>query len=67
MPKITLAEFDADQIDWEDFRDMFIAMVHNNKTMPLVKKMHYLKGYLKSEATQSMSWITLSATGYGSA
>jgi len=34
MSKITLPEFDDNQADWEDFRDIFIAVVHDSKTMP---------------------------------
>jgi len=49
MLKIMIREFDDNLNDWEDFRDIFIAVVHNDKTMPLIKKMHYLKGYLKRE------------------
>jgi len=63
MPKIMLPEFDGNLNNWEDFRDMFIAIVHNIKTMPLIK-MHYLKGYLKGEATRVISRIKLSAEGY---
>jgi len=65
--KITLPEFDDNQIDWEDFKDMFITVIHDNKTMPLVKKMHYLKGCLKGKAVRIISRIPLSAEGYESA
>jgi len=45
---------------------MFIAVVHNDK-MPLIKKMHYLKGCLKGEAAGVISRIELSAEErYGS-
>jgi len=63
MPKIMLPEFDGNLHNWEDFRDMFIAIVHNDKTMPLIKKMHYLKGYFKGEASRIIR-IKLSAEGY---
>jgi len=43
---------------------MFIAIVHNDKTMPLIKKMHYLKDCLKGEAAGVISRIELSAEGY---
>jgi len=50
MPNIMLSEFDGNLNNWESFRDIFIAIVHNDKTILLIKKMHYLKGCLKSEA-----------------
>jgi len=40
MPKIMLSKFDGNLNDWKDFRDMFIAVIYDDKTMPLVKKMH---------------------------
>jgi len=38
---------------------MFIAVIHNDKTMSLIKKMHYLKGCLKSKAARIISRIEL--------
>jgi len=43
---------------------MFIAVVHNDKTMPLIKKMHYLKDCFKGEAAGVISRIELNAEGY---
>jgi len=57
-----LPEFDDNLNNWEDSRDMFIAVVH--KTMPLIKKIHYLKGSLKDETAGVISRIELSAEGY---
>jgi len=42
MPKIMLPKFDGNLNDWEDFRDIFIAVVHDDKTIPFIKKMHCL-------------------------
>jgi len=65
MPKIMLPEFDGNLNNWKDFRDIFIAVVH--KTMPLIKKIHYLKGCLKGEAAGVISRIELSGEGYETA
>jgi len=43
---------------------MFTAVVHNDNTMPLVKKMHYLKGCLKDEVVRIISRIPLSIENY---
>jgi len=53
--KIMLSEFNSNLNDWEDFRDMFIVVVHDDKTMLLIKKMHYLKGCLKDEDVSRLS------------
>jgi len=57
MPKIMLPKFDGNLNDWEDFRDIFIAVVHDDKTMPFIKKMHCLKDCLKGEAAKVISKI----------
>jgi len=54
-------EFDGNLDNWEYFRDMFVAMIHNDKTIPLVKKMCYLKSCLKGEAARVISGIKISA------
>jgi len=59
-----IPEFDGNLNNWEDFRDIFIAVVDNDEKMPLIKKMHYLKGCLKDEATGIISRIEISAEGY---
>jgi len=66
MPKISFPEFNANQVDWEDFRDMFIIVVHDDKTMPLVKKMHYLKGCFNTETARIMNRIPLNTEVYKS-
>jgi len=37
-----------------------LALIHDNKMMPLVKKIHYLKEYLKGESARIISRIPLS-------
>jgi len=64
MPEITLPEFDGNQADWDYFTDTFKVLVHDNKAMPLAKKMHSLQGCLKSEAARIISNIPLSAKNY---
>jgi len=69
MSKISLPEFNGNQMDWKDFRDMFMywycsrmwtVLVHDDNTMPLVKKMHYLKGCFNGETARIMNRIPLS-------
>jgi len=50
IPKIMIPEFDDNINKWEDFRDMFVSVIHNDQKIPLIKKMHYLKGCLKDDA-----------------
>jgi len=62
-----IPEFDGNLNNWEDFRDMFIAVVYNDEKIPLIKKMHYLKGCLKGEAAGVINRIELSAESYETA
>jgi len=65
--KIKFPEFDGNLDNWEYFRDMFVAMIHNDKTIPVVRKMWYLKSCLKGEAAGVISRIEISAEGYETA
>jgi len=37
LPKIMIPEFDGNINKWEDFRDMFISVIHNDQKIPLIK------------------------------
>jgi len=67
LPKVMIPEFDGNINKWEDFRDMFISVIHNDQKIPLIKKMHYLKGCLKSDASGVISRMELSAESYETA
>jgi len=63
-PKVMIPKFDGNVNEWEDFRDMFISVIHNDEKIPLIKKMHYLKGCLKGDAVGVISRMELSAENY---
>jgi len=46
---------------------MFLSLIHNGLKIPLIKKMHYLKGCLKGDAATVISRMALSAENYESA
>jgi len=51
----TLPTFEGDTSSWLHFRDIFEALIVNNKTLSNVQKFHYLIGSLKSEAKDLIS------------
>jgi len=67
LSKIMIPEFDGNINKWEDFRDMFVSVIHNDQKILLIKKMHYLKGCLKGDAAGVISRMELSAENYETA
>jgi len=65
--KIMIPEFDGNINKWEEFRDIFVSVIHNDQKIPLIKKMCYLKGYLKGNAAGVISRMELSAENYETA
>lgn len=50
LPKIVIPIFSGNYSEWVTFKDLFESLVHNNKSINDVEKLHYLKGYLTGEA-----------------
>jgi len=46
---------------------MFVSVIHNDLKIPLIKKMHYLKGCLKGDASAVISRMELSVENYETA
>jgi len=67
LSKVIIPEFDGNINKWEDFRDMFISVIHKDQRIPPIKKIHYLKGCLKSDASGVISRMELSAENYETA
>nr|XP_053618948.1 uncharacterized protein LOC128680134 [Plodia interpunctella] len=50
LPRLILPTFSGAYQDWQTFYDMFLSLIHNNKNITPVQKLHYLKGNLSGEA-----------------
>lgn len=50
LPQITLPTFSGIYEEWQTFYDMFSSLIHNNKHITPVQKLHYLKSNLSGEA-----------------
>lgn len=64
LPKISIPSFSGKYTEWTTFRDLFISMIHNNKSLDNVQKLHYLKGYLTGEAEQLIRYTPVSDANY---
>ena len=49
LPRIQLPTFTGKYNEWQTFYDMFVSLIHNNKSLSDVQKLHYLKGSLSGE------------------
>lgn len=50
LPRIILPTFSGKYEEWQTFYDMFLSLIHNNKLITPVQKLHYLKSNLSGEA-----------------
>ena len=49
LPKLKLKSFDGNPLEWPEWSNMFVAIVHN-PTIPNLEKMSHLKTLLTSKA-----------------
>ncbi|KAI8441259.1 hypothetical protein MSG28_014900 [Choristoneura fumiferana] len=52
LPRITIPTFSGKYTEWMSFRELFVSLIHNNKEIDNVQKLHYLKANLTGEAEQ---------------
>ncbi|XP_022832838.1 uncharacterized protein LOC111360825 [Spodoptera litura] len=64
LPKITIPTFSGKYSEWTTFHDLFISLVHNNKSLDNVQKLHYLKSHLTGEAEQLIRHTPITDANY---
>ncbi|XP_033213965.1 uncharacterized protein LOC117171029 [Belonocnema kinseyi] len=64
MPKIELPKFSGSYTEWENFKDLFISLVHSNPGVLSVEKLHHLKSNLIGEAAQLLHRIPITRGNY---
>ncbi|XP_049286171.1 uncharacterized protein LOC125765272 [Anopheles funestus] len=67
LPRITLPSFAGNYDAWMQFHDMYLAMIHNTKTLSDVEKLYYLKSSLKGEALKIIEAFPTCAASYQAA
>lgn len=67
LPKIELPKFDGSLINWCAFRDMFVSLVHVNRSISDIERFHYLISCLSSSASSAafkgVQWVRLHRAG----
>lgn len=64
LPRIEIPKFSGLYSEWPTFKDLFTSLIHNNKTLDDVQRMHYLKGLLTGEAEQLVRHIPVTSSNY---
>ena len=62
--KITLSIFSGNHIEWENFRDLFMALIMNNDSLSNASRLHYLKNSLTGDATHIIKHVTLTDANF---
>ena len=63
-PELQLPKFSGNHLEWEAFKEMFLALVHNVAKIPPVLKLQYLVGALSGEAAIKIKNIKITAINY---
>ena len=64
LPQIQLPKFSGNYEEWQTFHDMFVSLIHTNKSLSAVQKLHYLKCSLYGEAEQLLKNLSTTDTNY---
>ncbi|XP_041969194.1 uncharacterized protein LOC121726042 [Aricia agestis] len=64
LPTISIPSFDGSNEHWIEFRDTFMSLIHNSKTIPEIQKFHYLKASLKGDAKEVIENVEFSSSNY---
>ncbi|XP_032690668.1 uncharacterized protein LOC116853639 [Odontomachus brunneus] len=64
LPRIPIPTFDGAFDEWRTFRDLFLALVGENKTLANVHKMHYLKQHVQGEPERFLRHHPITDAGY---
>lgn len=67
LPRIEIPQFSGNLDRWTEFKELFGAMVHNNKKLEKIQKFHYLKTHLFGNAALVIRHLQVTAANYESA
>ncbi|XP_014216313.1 uncharacterized protein LOC106645067 [Copidosoma floridanum] len=64
LPRLDLPDFDGSCANWESFRDLFKALVHNREEYPPVVKFQHLRTHVKGDALDLIKNISIVEGNY---
>lgn len=64
LPKINLPVFEGTLKDWPQFKDLFLALVHENVSLSPIEKFHFLLSSTKGEPNLLVKSLPLCSNNY---
>ncbi|KAL0810597.1 hypothetical protein ABMA28_010714 [Loxostege sticticalis] len=64
LPRIQLPIFTGKYEEWQTFHDMFTSLIHNNKSLTGVQKLHYLKTNLQGDPSHLLQNYAITESNY---
>ncbi|XP_028169257.1 uncharacterized protein LOC114359173 [Ostrinia furnacalis] len=64
LPQINLPTFSGAYEEWQSFEDTFVALIHANKGLSDVQKLHYLKSCVIGEAKNTIKHFQITEKNY---
>ncbi|XP_055935737.1 uncharacterized protein LOC129965665 [Argiope bruennichi] len=64
LPRLNIPSFNGKYTDWLNFKDLYLATVHNNHSLANIQKFQYLIGLLNDEPANIIKHIPISETTY---
>ncbi|XP_036319091.1 uncharacterized protein LOC118733684 [Rhagoletis pomonella] len=67
LPKLPLPLFTGKYTDWPTFHDAYIRLIHNNSSLSMIHKFHFLKRALPDDKDLDVQQMDLTETNYPTA
>ncbi|XP_049867240.1 uncharacterized protein LOC126367655 [Pectinophora gossypiella] len=64
LPRINLPNYSGAYEEWQSFEDTFTSLIHNNKCLSDVQKLHYLKSCVIGEAKNTIKHFQVTERNY---
>ena len=64
LPQIVLSVFSGEFKAWENFRDLFDALIVQNDSLSNVTRLHYLKSSVTDEAEQFLKHVSITEANF---
>ena len=64
LPKLSIPPFDGNIMNWPKFKDVFCAIIHDDPSIPPVRKFHYLVRAVSGSAATIVTKVPLTADNY---
>lgn len=64
LPTINLPTFAGSYDTWVQFRETFVALIHENAKLSDIQKLHYLKSCLRNEAQKLVQSLEITSDSY---